>query len=445
MRKAGIFLIAAVLVFAGGVAGAQVPQDKPTSAPGSDPGQTEPSQPEPAYVLDVEKVTLRVDGTVVEAAPPGVEVDVTITLHNFSDSTVRDVKAHLEPSESVRVVDADATYGDIAAGDSKDGAFAVVVPREGCPDFLGIGGEVTYTGGTGPIKVAVPTACPGPRLYVEDVKFEGGDGDGVPEPGETLRAFVILRNDGRDPADNVRATVKVSGKGVTSASDEVTWSDIAPGRSVRSQDAITVKISDDAPRQDECPGMARDDGITVEDVPASDTGTVSPDTPVSSDGSAPNTGNASSGSGSSEPGSVGSGSTGSTGQEPATIEPVPPVTSTVAPEPQPAPDDTIKPEPAPEPGTPEPAPAPEDRSVLVQMQLEITATDYTAQQEYSNGLVCALAEGGGPGIPAKGAPDQSLAARDAAAKSSQGSTALPIAFAVLVSVAAIGARRLLVR
>jgi hypothetical protein len=112
--------------------------------------------------------------------------------------------------------------------------------------------------------------------------------------------------------------------------------------------------------------------------------------------------------------------------------------------PAPAADETAKPEPAPEPGTPEPAPE-QDRPVLVQMQLAITATDFSAQQEHANWTVCALAEGG-TGAPQKGEPsDQPLAARDAASTSSRGSTALPIAFALLVSAAAVGARRALTR
>lgn len=104
----------------------------------------------------------------------------------------------------------------------------------------------------------------------------------------------------------------------------------------------------------------------------------------------------------------------------------------------------MKPEPAPEPGTPEPAPE-QDRPVLLQMHLAIKATDYTGQQDYSTTMFCALAEGGGPGIPASGAPEKTLAARDAAATSSRGSTALPIAFAFLISAAAVGTRRALTR
>jgi hypothetical protein len=447
MRKAWIFLTAAVLVLGVGAAvraeDGPTGVDTPSSAPGSEPVGTKPSQPEPVYAVGADKLTLRVDGKVVDAAPPGVEVGVTITLHNYWNETVRDVKAHLSPSESVRVVDADADYGDIAAGEGADGAFAIVVPREGCPDFLGLGGEVTYDGKTGPLKVEVPTACPGPRLTVYQLQFEGGDGDSVPEPGETLRMFVTLINYGRDAADNVRATIKVSGNGVTTASEELTWPDIAPDRKLRSREAITVKVSDDAKRQDACPGPLGYGGAVVADEPPTDTGTESPDTPVTSDGSTDSSGTASSEPGSSAPGSAGSGSSGSTGTEPTTIEPADRVTSTVEPLTAPAPEETLKPEPAPEPGAPEPAPE-QDQPVLVNVHLAISATDYTVRQEHSTGVFCAVAEGV-TGSPRKGAlSDQPLAARDAGATSSRGSTTLPIVFAVLVSAAAIGTRRALI-
>jgi hypothetical protein len=431
MRKAAIFLTAGLLVlWSGTVAGAQA-QDKPTSAPGSEPGTIEPVPPDRAYTVDVEKVTLRVDGKVVEAAPPGVEVDLTITLHNFSKETIRHVKATLERSSVYRVVDAESAYGNIAPDGRADGSFAIVIPKDGCPDFLGIGGEVTFDGGTSGLKVGVPTACPGPRLYVDHVVFEGGDGDGVPEPGETLRAFVVLRNDGRDPAANVRSTIKVSGEGVSTATDTLRWADIAVGKTARSLDAITVKISDDAPRQDACPPMARDDGgVATTEVPPSDT-------PVSSDGSAPPGGNVSSGPASTAPGYAGGGSSGSTGTEPSQTEPAPPVTGTVVPEPAPAPDETDKSEPAPEPGTPEPAPD-QDRPVLVAMHLSITATDYSGEQDYSTGVFCALAEGVAP-IPAKGAPDGALRARDTAATSPSG--AAPAIVLILLAAVATGVRR----
>jgi len=422
MRKAGVLLTAGLLVLAGGAARAQeTPADGgSSSAPGS--------APVASGTLEVEKVTLSVDGKTVEAAPPGVEVVAVIRLHNFSSEAARNVKAHVEPPQNARLVDADATYGDIAAGAGADGTFRLVVSGDPCPDFVGLGGEITYDGGTTPLKIGIATACPGPRLSIQDVRFEGGDGDGVPEPGETLRAFVIVRNDGRDAATNVRATsVTVTGKGVSSTTDGVTWPDIAPGGSEASTNSLVVTIADDAPRQEGCPPFS---GSGVAEVPPAGGGTVSSDTPVSSDGSTGSGGNVAS-------------------------EPAPPPTATAEPgttivepqpgiatgEPAPSPSTgSVEPEPAPAPGTPKPGTEP-DRPVLVELHAELAASGYTSGADYSNGTVCAVEAGA---IPALGAPAKQPLARDTAAPTKRGSAAVPIGVAALLSAAAVGLRRLLV-
>jgi hypothetical protein len=430
MRRACIFLTAALLVLAGGASRAD---DKPTgggsSAPGAPPSTgTEPSR---TGTVDVEKIVLRVNGKTVESAPAGVTVEVTIGLRNFSSETVSNVKVHIEPSQGGRITDADATYGDIAAGDGADGVFALVIDRDPCPEFYGLGGEISFDGGTSPLKIGIATACPGPRLSIQDVEFTGGDGDGVPEPGETLRAFVIVRNDGRDAATNVRATVKVTGKGVTSSTDDLSWPDISPGEIEKSRSALVVTIADDAPRQEGCPGLPRDGGVAV--IPPEEGGTVTSDTPVSSDGSAGSIGNTSSDPGS-EPGSAGSGSTDpappsiATG-EPTVIEPDPRT------EPAPPPNTgTI--EPAPEPGTPGPEEPAPDRPAHVQLQMDVTASGYSTSLEYSNQTVCAL-EGG---VPALAVDD--LAKRNGGTTTS--SSAFPVAMTLLLSAAAVGARKILI-
>lgn len=444
MRRACIFLTAALLVFAGSAARAQ---DKPTgggasSEPGAPPDGTLPA---PSGTVDVEKIVLRVNDKVVESAPPGVTVEVTIGLKNFSSKDATNVKLHLDASQGGRITDADATYGDIAAGDGADGVFSLVIDRDPCPEFYGIGGELSFDGGTSPVKVAIATACPGPRLSIQEVRFTGGDGDGIPEPGETVRAFVILRNDGHDAATNVRATVKVSGKGVTSTTDTLAWPDIAPGASEKSTAGLVVTISDDAPQQEGCPPLPGGGGGVV--IPPEEGGSAS-DTPVSSDGSVGSGGNVSSQPGSSSPGSAG------TGSEPAQTEPAPP--STAEPNPQTT-STTIEPQPIatgepapppgtgtiePDPGTPEPQPAPRttepapDRPALVQLQMDVSATGYTATVEYSNQTVCALEEG----VPALAT--DSVGKRDSGGASS---SALPIAMVIVLVFGAVAARFALIR
>ena len=464
MRRLTVPLAALLLMLASGVARAEdKPASEPSSVPGYDPGA--PGTTEPARSgVDVERITLSVGGREVKEAPPGVEVTLTIRLHNFGDETARNVRARLEAPEGARLTDADASYGDIESQAGADGTFGIVINREGCPDFVGIAGEIAREGGTSPLKVAIAVDCPGPRLSLETVTFEGGDGDGVAEPGETLRAYVVLRNDGRDAATDVKARVKVTGRGVSSTTEEISWPDIAPGTSKRSPTAVAVTIADDAPRQAQCP-PSPGGGPRVIEIPPEEGGTISSDTPVSSDGTV---GSAPGGDGnsSSAPGSTGAGASGSSGggseptvvepQPAATDQPAPDVTTLPAPAPggtnpdgtEPAPGGTIEPDPAPEKTIapePEPEPAPDqDESVLVEMHFDVTASGTTASLDYSNGIVCALVEGG----PAKGAPERDSLAAALFAKAgsrSSGGAAIPVALAALLSGGAVLTRRALVR
>jgi hypothetical protein len=159
MRKWGIAATAALLILIGGTAYAQeTPNDTPSDAPASEPGVA----PIATSSVDVERTTLTVDGETVDAAPPGETVKVVMTLRNNRDEIARDVRVHIDqPPSGVRVTDADATAGDIAAGETAAATFGIVVASDGCTDFVGFGGEITYDGGTSPIKVGIPVACPG--------------------------------------------------------------------------------------------------------------------------------------------------------------------------------------------------------------------------------------------------------------------------------------------
>jgi hypothetical protein len=445
MRKLGLFLISVLLLVPAGGAWAQ---DKPAEPPGTG---TEPAPaPDEGVVLYPEQVVITVDGRTVDAAPPGVAVRVTVTLRNGGREAARDVRAHLAETYGGEVSDADATYGDIAAEGTAKGAFTVTAQKDGCQDYLAAVMNISYDGGSTASKFAVPVACPGPRLAIERVDFDGGDGDDIPEPGETVRAFVYIRNNGRDPARDVTAKVTVTGKGITSASDDLAWPDIAAGELERSSTAIEFSIPKDAPRQEGCSGtpaieIPPEEGGTARDLPAT-----ADDTPVSSDGSTVSSddGNVSSGGGSS-PGSAGSG-------EPTVVEPDPGSSEPGGPEPapepgtvEPEPGGTVVPVPLPAPGTPEPAPSPTDQPAYIEMHLAARADGYSEGVDYSNGLFCAVAEGG---AASKGAPDAApLAARDTAflgktlPLTTQHNAGVDIGIAAVVAIAAVAVRRYVLR
>lgn len=427
MRKWGIAVAAALLILAGGVARAD---DPPTNAPGSEPG-TKPIETGP---IDVERQALTVDGETVTHAPPGESVTIVLTLRNNLDSTARNVRVHAEqPSQGVRLTDADATVGDIAAGSTDAARIGLVVDKDGCDEFADFGGEISYDGGTTPFKVGFLVACPGPRLYLENVIFSGGDGDGVPEPGETVRATIVLRNEGRDPATGVRARVTIESDKVSTQNDDLAWPDIDPGKSARSASPLTLVIADDAERQKgSCEGVST---LPAPSGAVEDLGSLPPDTAVSSDGSVSSEpATATDLSASSEPAPAGGGAPGSTGNgEPFVVEPD---TGTATPGPHPA---AVKP--VPEPGTTEPQPEPPDQPVEIAVQVNLTASNYKTNFGFSNRIFCA-----GEGRTVTDTkPVSASDARDDAAGSAGGGAALPLLVAALASAGAIGGRRLLAR
>jgi hypothetical protein len=404
------------------------------------PTQKEPSRPEPllAGTVQITDVALSVDGRRVDAAPPGVQVVAALGVQNGGSERVTNLRIKVAPpaEDEARLTRSESTVGDLDPGQEGRAEIALIVRPERCNEFIGLGGEATFDGGSSPIKIAVPVACPGPRLWLENMEFEGGDGDGVPEPGETLRMFATLRNDGRDPATAVRARITVRGEGISATGTDLAWKDIAPGSAQRSLTAALVTVAKDAPRQDQCEGLPR--GEPVPDKAGS--GSLPPDSAVSSDGtvSPPSSG---SGDGQTVPGSTGSGEPGSTGSGGTVIADPAPGTDTI--EPLPAPDEpgTNGREPAPAPIAPAPNPEPaQDLPARIDAQLDVRAADYTTSLEHSTAIFCALREG--DAIDDLGRPV--LAAKGESGTAS-GGVAFPLALAVLVSMAAVGTRAALIR
>ena len=412
MRRSLIASLAALAFVVSAAPALAQTQDKPTepAPPVSDIGPG---------AIEITKTGLAIDGKSVEAAPPGAEVTLTLTFRNAGTETLKDVKVTLaEQPENVRLTDAEASLGDLASGESADGEFAFVLEGE-CFEFVGLGGEAVYEGGSVPLKVALPATCPGPRLALTSVTFDGGDGDQVPEPGETLRVIFELVNHGKDAATNVRASIKISGDGLSATGTDLTWPDIEPGGSARNTSPLILSISSDAKRQESCesqpqplpfqedPGVAVDDKPLPPDTAISSDGTVSSgDANTGGSGSAPGSEPASGGgappsSGQTEPGSQGSGggtvivepAPPSMEPQPAPAEPEPGTGGGTEPgtiEPYPAPG-TAEPVPLPEPIEPQPDPVPADEQpVIVQALLTVTASGYETAAEWSNQTFCAV-------------------------------------------------------
>lgn len=410
----------------------------PAWAQESEPGSEPVTEPASFGAITYTDVVLLVDGRIVDAAPAGVRVDARITFRNDGEERARDVVVRLEePAQGWEFIDGRATLGDLAPGDEATATFAFSIDPASCFDSAGFGATVTSSLGEAPLKVGFAMDCPGPRLYAGEIRYRGGDGDGVPEPGERLEVIVQVYNAGHDPATDVRGTLTIDNPDVRVIDGTSSWPRIDPDASERNETPFVIQISDDAKRADGCGGGGPmiTDGPPPEDTDdsvSSDGGSVSSDGTVVADD--PDQGGGGS-SGQSEPGSAGSGDE-QTAIEEGTIEPEPPTKV------EPEPDGTI--EPAPDDGRAE---EPTDQAVMFEGPISIQASGTTQDVWLSSGAVCMYMENarGGTGTDDKalGAPVALGGERDSAG----GTPVLPTTLAaiVLAGAAGLGAWRFVTR
>jgi hypothetical protein len=363
-------------------------------AAGAGPAHAQESPPSPptgvqpataSELLVVDGVRLSLNGTPADAAPPGVEVRVTVTLLNVSDKTASDIRASFRAFEGVRVTGGEVSYPSLAPNARAEREIAIVSEQQPCQEFVGLVVEGTSSIGSFAGKFTVPTSCPGPRLFVDGVTYRGGDGDQAPEPGERLDVLVGLSNHGRDPARGVSGRLRIATEGVTVVEGAAAWPDLKHGAASENATPFVIDVAPGARVQQGCPTVAPQPDIIVIE------GTAAPDAATSS----------------------GSG---------AAVSSVPP-----APEPQEG---------------AAPPPAAEDLGVGFEAKLVVSTTSGPFELDYSNIVVCALTE---IGIPAAGAappPGQKAqaAGRDSEQSRGGGGAALPAGLAGAVSLGAVGAR-----
>lgn len=418
MKVRSAILIAALLSVNTVPAFAQT-ADEPPSAPAT----------EPAFAGDlfVEGVTLSVDGETVELAPTGTDVVAKITIRNGSEKDASDVKLSVaDPGDGTKVLDGDVTLGTIAAGAAGSGTITFSVSSENCYESSGLGGTITSSIGESPTKFGFAVDCPGPRLYFESVRYDGGDGDQAPEPGERLKVFVTLRNQGRDAATDVRGALKVETIGVRVIDGDANWVTIAPKTAGVNQTPFVIEISEDAKTAQPCQPISSG-AIIVEDGGSTDS-----DEPVSSDGETP-TQVAPAPDQTSEPGSTGAGSSGSTGTG-TTDDDGSTSSGTIEPdrgEPEPEASDL------PAKGEPEPEPAPaEDPPAAFDAMLPVSASGRTFDASFGSGLVCAFTEIGTSGRDDTAAPAADANEEKAVGVKSANGGGLAVAGVLLALIAA---------
>ncbi|HVL32953.1 MAG TPA: hypothetical protein VM600_05165 [Actinomycetota bacterium] len=368
--------------------------------------------------FNIANVTLSARGEPVKAAPPDETILLTVEVFNAGPKVAKDVTGKLESPGHARIVDATGKFGDIGVEKTATAEFSFVIDKATCEETSEFVVTVRTDDEEQALWLPVAAACPGPRLYNNDVRYEGGDGDGIPEPGETLKVFVMLHNAGRDAASNVRATLTIRSGKVTVLDGTASWPNIDPGVGEFATSPFVIKIADDAEVTEGCD---YDGGIVVEDggVPVEDRR----DDPVSSGhgsgtGADPvdvpaGDGNVSSGGGS-------TGSSGATTTSSGSIEPD-----------KSAGDDPV-PEERGEPGTKT------DPSAQFEGALAIKTLQGPFEAFFGTMIVCAMtAEDGGPRLAGGGDESAKTAMDlDGAEPTGSGSRSAAAALATVMAVAA---------
>jgi hypothetical protein len=161
-------------------------------------------------------------------AGPGETVALEVTVANEGTVQAEDVQGVLAGADPwVSVVQGSSSYGDVAPGATADGTPFALAVGAGCPDghvarlslSLSSPGRGTWT-----MVVPVTVAAPVLRAEVLGADDSGADGDGVPEPGESIRILIAVSNGGRADARSPVVTVAAADEflgvigGVTSVS-----------------------------------------------------------------------------------------------------------------------------------------------------------------------------------------------------------------------------------
>lgn len=169
-------------------------------------------------------------------AGPKEVVDLLISLRNSGSRAATGVTAVMSTEDGyVTVLDSVSSFGDVGAGATAVGApaFRASIGKD-CVDshvaLLEL--SITSTGSRRAWIGIVPLTIGAPRLSaggysVDD--FDGGDGDGLPEPGEFVSFMVEVVNEGLAGAASPIFTLESLDPYVVVTSGEASAGDVLPG------------------------------------------------------------------------------------------------------------------------------------------------------------------------------------------------------------------------
>jgi hypothetical protein len=171
-------------------------------------------------------------------AGPGEDLELLLQIRNFGTQGATGVSASLSSSDTwISVGSGSASFPDIPGGATETGTppFAITV-ADGCPDGhvavldLTITSDEARGAWSGAITLPICSPVLAAGSYDTDDTW-GGDGDGVPEPGEHVRVMVEIVNSGHSDAIGVTASLDSDDPGVVVTAGDVEVQRIAAGES----------------------------------------------------------------------------------------------------------------------------------------------------------------------------------------------------------------------
>lgn len=166
-------------------------------------------------------------------AGPGESPALLVVLRNVGTEATLNVTGALSSADAwVTVAGAASSFGDIQPGESSAGTAFSITVAGGCPN--GHTALLTLTAsaeGGGSWVETVPVTVAAPVLSARPPRVDdtAGDGDGTPEPGETVLLLIGIANEGLASAESPSVTLSSLDPFLTVTSGPATVCTVPPG------------------------------------------------------------------------------------------------------------------------------------------------------------------------------------------------------------------------
>ncbi len=159
-------------------------------------------------------------------------IELDVTARNTGVSSADAVTATLTSLDAyVTIQDGSASFGTMAAGAPKTVAEAFRIAISGdCPNDHDVEFSVQFSEGAGRLTWTEALLCrvlrPDLQQVYLDIDEVVGDGDGVPEAGETINLSVDVLNEGNGDAEAVTGKLRYSTSEISISDSTDSWGDV---------------------------------------------------------------------------------------------------------------------------------------------------------------------------------------------------------------------------